>query len=145
MSPCKFPKAVAYIRGSGEYPRLQGIVKFYQECGGTLVMAEVCGLPQKDGFFAFHIHEGLNCRGEGFPDTGSHYNPTGAIHPYHAGDLPPLLSNNGKARMTVLTDRFRVEEIIGRTVLIHSEPDDFRSQPSGNAGAKIACGVIRRA
>ena len=50
----------------------------------------------------------------------------------------------GRAYLAVRTDRFRVQEIIGRTVVIHSDPDDFRSQPAGNAGTKIACGVICR-
>ena len=46
--------------------------------------------------------------------------------------------------MTVFTDRFTVDDAIGKTVVIHSEPDDFRTQPSGNAGTKIACGVITK-
>ena len=58
--------------------------------------------------------------------------------------MPPLLGDYGKACMTVLTGRFRVEEILGKTVILHGAPDDFRTQPSGNAGKKIACGVIRR-
>jgi Cu-Zn family superoxide dismutase len=61
----------------------------------------------------------------------------------HAGDLPPLLACNGEAYLAVLTGRFRVKDVMGKTVVIHSRPDDFRSQPSGDAGEKIACGVIR--
>ena len=105
--------------------------------------AEITGLP-RDGFYALHIHDGDSCTGDGFPESGVHYNPCGAAHPHHAGDLPPLLSSAGKAKMSVLTGRFRVDEIIGKTVIIHSEPDDFRTQPSGNAGKKIACGIICR-
>ena len=52
------------------------------------------------------------------------------------------LALTGFAWMAVLTDRFRVPDILGRTVIVHSQPDDFTTQPSGNAGAKIACGVI---
>ena len=107
------------------------------------MVADINGLPDSEtGFFAFHIHEGDNCCGIGFPNTGGHFNPDGAAHPRHAGDLPPLLSNNGKAYSQVLTGRFRVNDIIGRTVVIHSDPDDFRAQPPGNAGQKIACGAI---
>lgn len=106
--------------------------------------AEVSGLPH-DGFYAFHIHEGGSCTGDSFSETGSHYNPTNTSHPNHAGDLPPLLSHHGKAQMSVLTGRFRVDEIIGKTVIIHSGPDDFTTQPSGNSGQKIACGIICRA
>ena len=58
------------------------------------------------------------------------------------GDLPPLLSCNGNAYMTVKTDRFKVKDIIGRTVIIHYRADDFRTQPSGDSGEKIACGII---
>lgn len=134
--------AVARIRGGAAQPDLRGRVRFYQDQRGVWVEAEICGLPHS-GFFALHIHEGGECTGEGFADTGGHYNPTGARHPEHAGDLPPLLSCGGRAEMAVLTDRFRLKEIVGRTVVIHSMPDDFRSQPAGNAGEKIACGEIQ--
>lgn len=136
-------QAEAWIRGDAENPGLFGKVAFISRKGGTLVTAQIHGLPDSDtGFFAFHIHEGADCWGKGFPNTGSHYNPGDSPHPCHAGDLPPLLSCGGDACMSVVTDRFRVEEILGRTVVIHSNPDDFRTQPSGDAGNKIACGVI---
>ena len=140
------PDAVAYVRGGDEAPDLLGEVQFYQRRKGVLVVANVSGLPQNGGtgFFALHIHEGDNCSGEGFPGTGGHYNPTKMPHPSHAGDLPPLMACNRSAYLAVVTNRFRVEDIIGRTVVIHEGPDDFHSQPSGNAGSKIACGVIRR-
>lgn len=140
------PSAVAYIRGGYDAPDLFGQVKFYQKRDGVLVVANVSNMPQRygSGFFAFHIHEGDNCSGEKFSNTGNHYNPMRVPHPSHAGDLPPLLLCNGGAYLAVKTDRFRVEEIIGRTVVIHGNSDDFRSQPSGNAGEKIACGIISR-
>ena len=94
-------------------------------------------------FPQFHDnHEGDSCRGEGFPDTGGHYNPHNTPHPMHAGDLPPLLSCGGRAWMSVLTNRFQIQDILGRTVVIHSGPDDFRTQPAGNSGEKIGCGRI---
>lgn len=138
-----YPWAVAHIRGGQEAPDLSGQVQFFQRPRGVLVVVRVSGLP-KNGFFALHIHEGDQCGGEGFSAAGGHYNPTGKEHPDHAGDLPPLLSCNGRAYLAVLTDRFTIREIIGRTVIIHSGPDDFRSQPAGNSGSRIACGVIRR-
>ena len=139
----RYPAAVARVMG-GEGTGISGLVKFFQLQNGVLVAAEVSGLPE-NGVFGFHIHEGPDCQGAGFPNTGGHYNPTGALHPYHAVDLLPLFSSaKGTAYMTVLTDRFRVKEIIGRTVIIHSGPDDFHTQPSGNSGAKMACGVIRQ-
>ena len=143
MQPCRLPDAVARVSGRKDCPNLKGVLRFSQNCGGVLVRAEIRGLPD-DGFYALHIHEGDSCSGEGFSNSGTHYNPTGAIHPNHAGDLPPLLSNQGFAKMSVLTGRFRVDEIIGKTVIIHSKPDDFTTQPSGDSGEKIACGIICR-
>jgi Cu-Zn family superoxide dismutase len=77
-----------------------------------------------------------------FSVTEGHYNPSEQAHPKHAGDLPSLLECQGNAYLSVRTDRLSVTDIIGRTVVIHSDPDDFHSQPAGNAGKKIACGVI---
>ena len=142
----KCPDGVAEICGGVDVPGLAGCVRFYQENGCVLIEARVSGLPgeSETGFFGFHIHQGVSCSGADFSGTGSHYNPMDQIHPKHAGDLPPLLSCYGNAYLAVKTDRFSVDEIIGRTVVIHSDPDDFHSHPAGNAGKKIACGVIRK-
>ena len=78
-----------------------------------------------------------------FANAGSHYNPTNCLHPYHAGDLPPLIENNGHAYMSVLLNNFKIKDIIGKVVIIHDSTDDFKSQPSGNSGKKIACGKIK--
>ena len=95
--PSTNPQAVACVRGGIDAPKLRGTVRFYAIPGGTLVTAEVSGLPENDtGFFAFHIHEGSDCGGTDFSDTGGHYNPGGREHPRHAGDLPPLLSMAGR-------------------------------------------------
>ena len=142
----KCPDAVARIAGGVEAPQLAGCAKFYQENRSVLIVAEIVGLPTKSGtgFFGFHIHQGRNCSGDGFTETEGHYNSTLQTHPEHAGDLPPLLLCHGNAYLSFKTDRFSVKDIIGRTVVIHSAPDDFHSQPAGNAGKKIACGVIQR-
>lgn len=143
--PAGRPEAAACISGGEAAPRLRGTVRFYSLGCSVLVAAEIQGLPESDtGFFAFHIHEGGSCTGKDFADTGGHFNPTGQPHPRHAGDLPPLLSRGGRAFLAVETDRFRIPEVIGRTVVIHAGADDFHTQPSGNSGQKIACGVIRR-
>ena len=136
--------AVAEIGGGMEAPQLTGCVQFFQERDCVLIVARIVGLPResKTGFFGFHIHQGADCSGDGFSGTEGHYNPTAQVHPEHAGDLPPLLGCGGNAYLAVRTDRFSVKEIIGRTVVIHSDPDDFRTQPAGNAGKKIACGEI---
>ncbi|MDP4132580.1 MAG: superoxide dismutase family protein [Bacillota bacterium] len=143
-------EAVAYIKGGSEYPDIHGNVYFYQTNIGIIVSAEIYGLPvQNDcsgsSVFGFHIHEGSECTGNSmdeFADTLGHYNPKECPHPYHAGDLPPLFADNGYAYMSVLTSRFKLNEIIGKTVIIHEKPDDFTTQPSGNSGKKIACGKI---
>lgn len=140
----KCPDAVAQIQGGLEAPQLTGCVRFYQENGFVLIEARVSGLPMESetGFFGFHIHEGENCSEIDFSGTGRHYNPANREHPNHAGNLPPLLECRRNAYLSFRTDRFSVSDIIGRTVVIHSDPDDFYSQPAGNAGKKIACGVI---
>lgn len=138
------PDAVARVRGGEDAPQLCGEARFYQECGAVLVVADICGMPLHSvtGFFALHIHEGGSCGGENFVRTGGYYNPQDTTHPNHAGDLPPLMRCGSGAFLAVRTDRFCVREIIGKTVVIHDGPDDFRSQPAGNAGSKIACGFI---
>ena len=144
------PRAVAIIRGSSSYPGIYGEVRFYQTVYGSLVTAEFTGLPSGNSactnpVFGFHIHNGSQCTGnfaDPFADTLTHYNPYNCNHPYHAGDMPPIFSANGYGFFSFLTTRFSVSEIIGRTLVLHSMPDDFTSQPAGNSGAKIACGTI---
>lgn len=139
------PTARAVIKGSEEFPDIRGEVLFYQRRSAVIVHANIRDLPKNlSGFYGFHIHEGDSCRGGAFPRTGGHYQPGERVHPAHAGDLPPLLYCSGSAYLEVKTDRFTVGEIIGRTVVIHGGADDFRTQPSGNAGNKIACGEIHR-
>ena len=147
------PDASAEISGSDAYPCIKGRINFYQTPYGVIVYSDVCGLPVKKDeckkeIFAFHIHSGCSCTGnesDPFADAMMHYNPCDCEHPYHAGDLLPLWENgNGCAFEMFLTDRFMVDEIIGRTVIIHLNYDDFSTQPAGNAGEKIACGVIKK-
>lgn len=146
------PDAEARLTGSSSCPGLSGIVRFYQTEAGVIVYAEVSGLPHskqpcRGGVFGFHIHQGTGCGGgmaDPFADAMSHYDPANCAHPRHAGDLPPLFENGGYALSVFLTDRFSVEEVTGRAVIIHQRPDDFTTQPSGNSGAKIACGTIRK-
>ena len=90
---------------------------------------------------------GNSCTGnteDEFANSGMHYNPKNCPHPLHAGDLPPLLENNGYSYMSFLTNRFKLKDIIGKVVIIHDAPDDFTTQPSGNSGKKIACGKIEK-
>jgi len=134
------PYATAHISGNSMYPEIEGKVSFYEVYGGTLVVAAVKNLPNGNGFHAFHIHDGSSC---GPGREGGHYNPTNQPHPQHAGDMPPLLANQGTAFSAFYTDRFYPEDIVGKVVVIHDMPDDFRTQPSGNPGSMIACGEIK--
>ena len=109
------PAAVAWVKGGASAPAISGLVKFYQT-------------PYQGVLVEAEI-----------------YNPTNAAHPNHAGDLPPVLGNEGYAWTAFYDKRFGIDEIIGRSVIIHSQADDFRSQPSGDSGSKIACGTIIKA
>ena len=142
--------AKAEVKGGKKYPRIKGIVNFRQTSKGVLITAKIYNLPTTIGkcnkkIFGFHIHEGSSCSGnekDEFADTKSHYNPSKVEHPMHAGDLPPILSANGIGILSTFTNRFTVEEVIGKSFIIHSGYDDFTSQPAGNAGTRWACGVI---
>lgn len=146
----KTKTAHANIRGRKNYPNINGYVDFKETKDGVLLTAKIHGLPKstnrcKGRFFGFHIHEGSSCKGnkeDDFADVGMHYNLTNCPHPFHIGDLPPLLENNGYAYMSVLINKFKIKDILGKSIIIHDKPDDFTSQPSGNSGAKIACGII---
>lgn len=140
------PNAIAHISGGRVAPELRGAVRLYQTNHGVLVCADICCLPKTPtGVFEFHIHTGEQCTGENFADTLGHYNPADVPHPEHAGDMPPLFSCGGRAYLCFLTDRFALCQVIGKTVVIHDRRDDFTTQPAGNSGEKIACGVIERA
>ena len=142
--------AKALITGKDIYKEIIGKAYFYNTNNGVLVVMEVNGLPQaKDKcngrIFGVHIHEGDSCTGNEtdiYANTKTHYNPNRCNHPYHVGDMPPLFESNGYAFMIFLTDRFTIDEITNRTIVIHDMPDDFITQPSGNSGNKIACGII---
>lgn len=158
------PEASAWIKGNSDNPNLSGLVNFYNTpFGGIIVNAEIYGLPDSmtptrgnltpnssnmdsiqgipSKFFGMHIHEFGNCTLP-FDKTGNHYNPNNTEHPQHAGDLPPLLSNNGYAWLSFYTKRLSIKDIIGKSIVIHSMRDDFTSQPAGDSGIKIGCGVI---
>ena len=150
-----FYDAIAYISGSSIAPRLRGTVKFKSQDGGTWVYADISGLPpfspaENDkpqvSPFGFHIHDGNQCGdntgSNPFQSAGGHWNPDGQLHGNHAGDFPVLIASHGLAKLAFFTDRFTPEDIIGRTIIIHQSPDDYRTQPSGDSGLRIGCGVI---
>ncbi len=143
------PAAAAWIMGNAQNPQLSGLVQFFETpYEGVLVEAEIFGLPNlsekgSSDFYAMHIHENGDCSLQ-FAKTGGHYNPTEKPHPEHAGDMVPLMGNQGYAFLAFYDKRFRIEDILERSVVIHAMPDDFKTQPAGDSGMKIGCGVIRK-
>lgn len=149
------PGAIAVIHGGPLAPTLRGLVCFYDTPGGSWVTANISGLPSYQpgsggmapiGPHGFHIHEHGICTvgdpSDPFQAAGGHWNPDNQPHGNHAGDFPVLFSNHGIAMATFYTDRFKPVDLIGKSVIIHQNPDDYRSQPAGNAGKRLACGLI---
>lgn len=146
------PEARAVIHGNMEHPEIFGYVDFYKYENGAVLIVELWGLPYDptpcaDNIFAMHIHAAGNCSGDmkmSFSNAGGHFNPGNCLHPAHAGDLPPLFSNHGYAWQSFYTERFTAKGIVGKSVIIHSQRDDFTTQPAGDSGQRIACGVINK-
>jgi Cu-Zn family superoxide dismutase len=117
----------------------------------VIVFAQGLRPGQEHGF---HIHEAGDCSsGDGMSAKG-HFNPAGKPHGHpasgerHAGDLPSLKAEkNGRAKLDVTVEGVTLRpgptSIVGRGVIIHADPDDYKTQPTGNAGARLACGVIK--
>lgn len=115
--------ATAVLQGGPLTPELVGSVRLKDAPGGTQVTVQVTGLPP------FQAAKGDH------PPIGPHGN--------HIGDFPVLVSNGGRAEIRFFTSQFRPADVIGKTIIIHENPDDYRSQPTGAAGRRLACGVIR--
>jgi len=102
----------------------------------------------------FHIHEAGDCSSGDGMSTKGHFNPQGKPHgnptagEHHAGDLPAIeAGKNGRGKVDAVLEGITIapgpNSIVGRGLIIHAEPDDYKTQPTGNAGARIACGVIK--
>lgn len=119
--------------------------------GSVEVAVRLTGVPP--GVHGFHIHENGNC-GDNGNAAGGHYNPTGAPHgapsadPHHAGDFGNITADaNGNVEARFTTRSITVAEgpisAIGRAIIVHANPDDLATQPTGNAGGRIGCGVVQ--
>src|SRR5262245_19476423 len=147
------PKATANLEPT-KGSTVRGTVNFEQRGDKVRVAANISGL-RPNGEFGFHIHEAGDCSsGDGMSARG-HVNPYGKPHgahsstERHAGDMPSLKSDAaGNANVTFDLDTISVNpgagSIIGRGLIVHVQPDDFKTQPTGNAGARSACAVIQR-
>ncbi|HYA76917.1 MAG TPA: superoxide dismutase family protein [Burkholderiaceae bacterium] len=114
--------------------------------GGVHLDAKVSGLTP--GVHGFHIHETGDCSAVDASSAKGHFNPTGRPHGSHLGDLPDLTADaSGTASLSAdvpgLTLDDAATSIMGRAFVVHADPDDHVSQPAGNSGKRVACGVIR--
>jgi len=128
----------------------RGTVTFEAVSGGVRITAQLEGLPAGD--HGFHIHELGDCSAADGTSAGGHYNPAGAPHagpdgsPRHVGDLGNVTADTQGTATYDRTDRLvrldGPDGVVGRGVIVHAGADDLATQPTGNAGARLACGVI---
>ena len=129
----------------------QGTVRFVQLADGAVeVSVDLTGVPP--GVHGFHVHDKGDC-GDNGNAAGGHFNPTSTAHgapqtdPHHAGDFGNVTADSsGAVRTTFTTRSITVESgansAVGHAVILHANPDDLVTQPTGNAGGRIACGVV---
>jgi len=130
--------------------KVTGIVKFTQVSGGVKIVADLQGLTK--GKHGFHIHDFGDCSSPDLKSAGDHFNPSSMNHGSpmdamrHEGDMGNVEADaTGNAHLEYVDKTLSFEgdaSIIGRSVVVHQNEDDLKTQPSGNAGARIACGVI---
>ncbi len=131
--------------------RTAGTVTFTPNGDRVRVVAQVSGLTS--GAHGFHVHEKGDCSAPDATSAGGHFNPGGQPHgnpaagAHHAGDMPMLVADaSGNATLDVTLSTIALGSgengIVGRAVVVHKDPDDFKTQPAGNSGARVACGVI---
>ncbi len=131
-----------------------GVAKFVQSGNRVIVTAEISGL-KPNAEHGFHVHEKGDCSSGDGMSAGGHFNPLGKPHGHHAnserhaGDMPNLRADaNGRATLQVELDLITVADgpasVVGKGLIVHRDPDDYKSQPVGNAGPRIACAVIQR-
>jgi Cu-Zn family superoxide dismutase len=130
--------------------KVHGVVKFTKTDDLVKVTGEITGLAP--GLHGFHIHEFGDCSSSDGKSAGGHFNPTGVEHggpdsqKHHVGDLGNIEANGeGVATVNVTSELIEFEgdnSILGRGLIVHAGQDDLKSQPSGNAGGRVACGVI---
>lgn len=132
--------------------QVSGSVTFSERGSTVNGHVELAGLAP-NSMHGFHVHEKGDCSAADASSAGGHFNPGGTMHGsvtaavHHAGDLPSLSADgSGHVRtdfvLTGVTLSPGPTSIIGRSVIVHANPDDYTSQPAGNSGPKVACGVI---
>lgn len=135
--------------------KVSGMLTFSERAGGGVrLVGEITGLAP-DSTHGFHIHEKGDCSSPDAMSAGEHFNPGAQVHgdpagkAHHAGDLPNLKADaKGGARLALDVPGLMLEGktgVVGRALVVHRDADDFKSQPAGNSGARLACAVIERA
>jgi superoxide dismutase, Cu-Zn family len=128
-----------------------GTVMFTPNGDRVRVLAKVSGVAP--GLHGFHIHEKSDCSAPDAASAGGHFNPTNTPHgnpssgSHHGGDMPMLEADaSGNATLDVTLDTVTLRDgpnsIVGRSVVVHNDADDYKTQPAGNSGARLACGSI---
>lgn len=122
---------------------------------GAKVRLELTVEGLSAGPHAVHLHENGDCSAADASSAGGHWNPSASQHgqwgqdPFHRGDIGNLVpGDNGTATLTMTTDLWKVGDgsagdVVGRSIVVHAKEDDFKTQPTGNAGGRIGCGEIR--
>lgn len=153
QSPLRGGAAAAADLGPTQGNMTTGKVRFDTVSDGVKVSARLSGLKplQEHGF---HVHERGDCSSPDAMSAGGHFNPLGQPHGHHAGgarhvgDMPNLKADaNGNAEVEFTLKGVELStggpaDILGKAVIVHANPDDYTSQPAGNAGPRLACGVI---
>lgn len=144
------PMAVASLTPT-QGNNARGLVMFHQMDGHVMVHAKVSGL-KPGAEHGFHVHENGTCASVDGMSAGGHFNPDGKPHgpqnaAHHAGDMPSLKADaNGvadqKFMLMGVTVAAGTTSVVGRSVIVHVMPDDYTTQPTGNSGARLGCGVI---
>ena len=146
------PSAVADLQPTtGNTAR--GQVTFTQDGDSVRVSARLTGL-KPGAEHGFHVHEKGDCSSGDGMSTGGHFNPDAKPHgpqnaPHHAGDMPAVVADaygNATSAFTLkgVSIGSGAADLVGRGLIVHRDPDDYRTQPTGNAGPRIACAVIRK-
>ncbi len=132
---------------------VEGTAVFTETDGQVTVRLELRKLPP--GVHAVHLHEVGDCTAPDASSAGSHWNPTQVEHgkwgtpPFHLGDIGNIAAaSDGSAAFAMTTDQWRIgdgstRDIVGRSLVVHEKADDFKTQPTGAAGGRIGCGVVR--
>ncbi|PYJ35386.1 MAG: superoxide dismutase family protein [Verrucomicrobia bacterium] len=146
-------KAIAVLHPTAGN-KVSGTVTFTEVADGVQVHAELAGLTAGDD--GFHVHEFGDCSAPDASSAGAHFNPTNKPHAgpdapeRHVGDMGNVEADaSGKAKLDYLDHQISLtndpQSVIGRSVVVHAKADDLKSQPAGDSGARVACGVIGRA